>query len=63
MELYARDSNDIKYKHESPSCKTGFNLISGGNHTTFSAAVHTSQHLLGPQGCTLLLTNICIRSI
>lgn len=63
MELYARDSKGIRYKCESPSCETGFNLISDGNHTMLSAAVQTSRHPTGQQCCTSLLNHICISSI
>lgn len=63
MELYARDSKDIRYKCEPRSCKTGFNLIAGGSHTVLSTAVHASQRLTGPPCCAFLLTNICISSI
>lgn len=53
---YARDPKDTRRQCESPSCKPAFNLVSGGNHTTFSAAVHTSQHLRGPQAARRLST-------
>lgn len=60
---YARDPKDTRHQRESPSCKPAFGLVSGGDCTAFSAAVHTSQHLRGPQGCALLLDSICMGSI